>query len=102
MALPHHTFRLKEADMKAHVGDWLVVHSPTENRHERKAEILRTGPDGAPPYSVRWIDDDHESLVFPGPDAQVLSAAEQAARDRSAAALIDQLQASIGAGESTP
>jgi Domain of unknown function (DUF1918) len=48
--------------MKAHVGDWLVVHSHTDTRHEQKAEILRTGRDGAPPYSVRWIDDDRESL----------------------------------------
>ena len=88
--------------MKAHVGDWLVMHSHTDTRHEQKAEILRTGRGGAPPYAVRWVDDDRESLVFPGPDAQILSPAEQAERDRSTSALIDQVQASIGVRTSTP
>ena len=35
-------------------------------------EILEVhGAAGAPPYLVRWSDTDHESLVFPGPDATV-------------------------------
>jgi len=29
------------------------------------------GPDGAPPYLVRWQDSGHETLCFPGPDAHV-------------------------------
>ncbi len=38
----------------------------------RDAEILEVhGDDGAPPYVVRWSDDGHEGLVFPGPDAFV-------------------------------
>ena len=32
--------------MKAQPGDWLVVHSHIEGRHDRRAEILATGPDG--------------------------------------------------------
>ena len=60
--------------MQAHEGDWLVVHSHTDGGHIRRAEIIGTRDDGAPPYSVRWIDDDKESVVFPGPDAQVVSA----------------------------
>ena len=68
--------------MHAQVGDWLVVRSHTEGSPDRHAEILETGHDGSPPFTVRWDDDDHEGIVFPGPDAQIVSAAEQAARAR--------------------
>lgn len=27
--------------------------------------------DGSPPYLVRWSDNGHESLFYPGPDAHV-------------------------------
>ncbi|RBQ12196.1 hypothetical protein DP939_44190 [Spongiactinospora rosea] len=27
--------------------------------------------DGSPPYTVRWLDQGHLALVFPGPDARV-------------------------------
>ncbi|GGL00950.1 hypothetical protein Ppa06_69360 [Planomonospora parontospora subsp. parontospora] len=30
-------------------------------------------PDGAPPYVVRWVDDEHGGLVFLGPDARVVT-----------------------------
>ena len=36
--------------MHAQVGDWV---------------------DGTPPYRVRWVEDDHETLVFPGPEAHI-------------------------------
>jgi hypothetical protein len=29
------------------------------------------GPDGGPPYLVRWDDSGHETLYFPGNDATV-------------------------------
>jgi len=29
------------------------------------------GPEGKPPYLVRWADTGHEALVFPGPDAVI-------------------------------
>ena len=29
------------------------------------------GPDGAPPYVVRWSDTGHEALFFPGPDSVI-------------------------------
>lgn len=68
--------------MHAHVGDWLVVQSGTEQRHARRAEIVAVdAEDGSPPYRVRWLDTGHEGLVFPGPDAHVVSAAEQAEID---------------------
>jgi hypothetical protein len=58
--------------MKAHVGDQLVVRGTHLGEAARDGEILDVrGPDGAPPYVVRWSDNDHEALVFPGPDAVV-------------------------------
>jgi hypothetical protein len=81
--------------MKAHEGDWLVVHSHNDGGHVRRAEIIGTRDDGTPPYTVRWIDDDRTSVIFPGPDAQVVSAAQQAEHDRAESALIDRLQNAI-------
>jgi hypothetical protein len=57
--------------MHAHIGDQLVIFSHTLDRPERDGEILEThGPDGSPPFLVRWSDGG-TSLVFPGPDAHV-------------------------------
>jgi len=81
--------------MKAHDGDWLVVHSHNDGGHVRRAEIIGTRDDGPPPYTVRWIADDRTSVIFPGPDAQVVSAAQQAEHDRAESALIDRLQNAI-------
>jgi hypothetical protein len=59
--------------MQAKAGERLVVHSNREGTPDRDAEILEArGEGGAPPYLVRWSDDGHESLVFPGPDATVV------------------------------
>lgn len=58
--------------MKAAPGDRLIVKSPTVGMPARDAEILEVhGPDGAPPYLVRWSDTGHEGLYFPGGDAEV-------------------------------
>jgi Domain of unknown function (DUF1918) len=58
--------------MKAAPGDRLVVNSTHVGEHARDGEILEVhGSEGGPPYLVRWSDDGHESLVFPGPDAHV-------------------------------
>ncbi|MEX2554993.1 MAG: DUF1918 domain-containing protein [Actinomycetota bacterium] len=56
--------------MKAEVGDRLVVKGHYVHEPLRDGEILEVGPDGRPPYLVRW-EDGHVSLVFPGPDAYV-------------------------------
>ena len=38
----------------------------------RDGEIIAVEhEDGSPPYRVRWSDNGHESLFFPGPDAQI-------------------------------
>ena len=57
--------------MYAERGDRLVVRSHV-GLPGRDGEILDvTHPDGSPPYHVRWSDNGHEALVFPGPDAYV-------------------------------
>lgn len=60
--------------MKAMVGDRLVINGT--NLGDRRRVGIVTGvahPDGSPPYVVRWLEDDHESVVFPGPTAHVES-----------------------------
>jgi hypothetical protein len=60
--------------LHAHVGDQLVILSATLDRAVRDGEIVETrGPDGSPPFLVRWADDGRTTLVFPGPDARVHS-----------------------------
>ena len=58
--------------MFAAVGDRLVVMGVHEGIPARDGEIIEVRhADGSPPYVVRWSDNGHESLVFPGPDAYV-------------------------------
>ena len=58
--------------MKAAVGDRLVVLSRHLDEHARMGEIVEVrGLDGAPPYLVRWEDEEQTVLVFPGPDAHI-------------------------------
>ena len=57
--------------MKATVGDTLVIKGHRLGEPPRDAEIVKVGAGGAPPYRVRWSDDGHETLVWPGPDAEV-------------------------------
>lgn len=58
--------------MRAAVGDRIVVRGHKVGDNDRGAEILAVeGVDGAPPYLVRWEDDGHEGMFFPGPDAVV-------------------------------
>jgi Domain of unknown function (DUF1918) len=39
------------------------------------------GAEGSAPYMVRWLETGHEALVFPGPDAIVVTSAEQEVSD---------------------
>jgi hypothetical protein len=57
--------------MHAAVGDQIVVRSPHEGGARDGTIVEVHGPDGSPPYTVRWSGDAHTSLVFPGPDATV-------------------------------
>ncbi len=58
--------------MYAARGDRLVIRSLHVDEAVRDGKILEVrGPKGGPPYLVRWSDNGHETLVYPGPDAQV-------------------------------
>jgi hypothetical protein len=64
----------KEDAMKAKVGDRLVIDGTNVGDRRRIGVVTAvTHPDGTPPYEVRWLDDNHESVVFPGPTARVES-----------------------------
>jgi hypothetical protein len=63
----------------ANAGDRLIVHSAHVDEPEREGEIVEVrGDGGGPPYVVRWSGSDHETLVFPGPDATVQPGAQKA------------------------
>src|SRR5580692_11448795 len=52
----------KGADMRAKVGDFLVVKGTTTERHDQHAEIIAVrSEDGSPPYVVRWLVTEHEA-----------------------------------------
>ena len=58
--------------MRAAIGDRLIIKGHHVGEPDRDALILDVqGDDGEPPYLVRWEDDGHEGICFPGPDAQV-------------------------------
>jgi len=58
--------------MKAHTGDKLTIagHRVGEPKRIGRIEEVR-GADGAPPYRVRWAENDHVTLLFPGPDCSI-------------------------------
>jgi Domain of unknown function (DUF1918) len=58
--------------MKAAVGDRITVRGHRIGEPNRDAQIIEVrGPDGEPPYVVRWEENGHETLFFPGTDAFV-------------------------------
>jgi hypothetical protein len=58
--------------MYATVGDRIVIKAHHVGEPERDGEVLEVrGNHGRPPYLVRWNDDGHVALVFPGPDAVI-------------------------------
>lgn len=58
--------------MKATVGDRLILESAHVGEPRRIGVVLELRhPDGTPPYLVRWLDNGHESLVFPGPESRI-------------------------------
>ena len=65
--------------MQAAVGDRILIHSQHVDGPVRDGEILEVhGPDGLPPYVVKWSDTGHTSLFFPGGDATVQRFADHA------------------------
>ncbi|MEO3756908.1 DUF1918 domain-containing protein [Mycobacterium sp. B14F4] len=82
--------------MKAQVGDWLVIKGLTVDRPDQRGLITEVhSTDGSPPYVVHWLENDHIATVFPGPDAIVVTAAEQRAADERAEQRIASAQADI-------
>ncbi|HEU4543736.1 MAG TPA: DUF1918 domain-containing protein [Jiangellaceae bacterium] len=58
--------------MHATVGDRIVIKAHHVGERERDGEVLEVrGDHGMPPYLVRWNDDGHVALVFPGADAVI-------------------------------
>lgn len=82
--------------MKAKAGDWLVIKGTTIDQPDQRGLITEVqSSDGSPPYVVRWLETDHLATVFPGPDAIVITAAEQAAADERAQLRIGSVQSAI-------
>lgn len=64
--------------MKARIGDRILVKGNRLGERDRDAEVLEVhGADGEPPYVVRWAEDGHEGLYFPGSDAGVVPRPEE-------------------------
>ena len=58
--------------MKASAGDRIVIKGHHVDEPSRDCEVLEVrGQDGEPPYLVRWSENGHEALFFPGSDASV-------------------------------
>jgi Domain of unknown function (DUF1918) len=58
--------------MKARVGDRLLPDG-----EQRRAGVIigLQHADGSPPYVVKWLNDGHLALVFPGPYTKLVHAA---------------------------
>ena len=71
--------------LQAAAGDRLIVRRVHVGEPVRDGEILEVrGADGTPPFLVRWSDNGHEALVFPGPDAHVQHFEHRPAEPREA------------------
>jgi len=82
--------------MKANVGDWLVIKGTTVDKHDQRGLIVGVrSADGSSPFVVRWLVDDHEATVYPGPDAIVVTQDEQAAADERARSRAESVQHQI-------
>jgi Domain of unknown function (DUF1918) len=60
--------------MRAQIGDRIVLGGI----HVRDGEVLEVrGPDGEPPFLVRFEDDEHEVLLFPVRDWTLVRSGHQ-------------------------
>ena len=61
-----------EDDMHARPGDQLRVSGHHVGEPDRCAEVLEArGPEDTAPFLVRWDDNGHVTLFFPGSDCVV-------------------------------
>jgi uncharacterized protein DUF1918 len=61
---------LDQASLRASVGDTLVLGEDLRNARIGEIVAVPSG-DGSPPYRVRWLAGEYESLIFPGPGAHI-------------------------------
>jgi hypothetical protein len=55
----------------AAVGDTIAVPGQHVGEAGRRGEVIEVrGPEGRPPYKVRWADG-HEAICYPGPETRV-------------------------------
>ena len=58
--------------LRAEPGDRIVIRPHSLGDPVRDGEIVEVrGPDGGPPFVVRWSEDGRLSTFFPGSDAYV-------------------------------
>lgn len=70
--------------MNAAPGDRLVIRPHHVGEHARTGIVLEArGPAGTAPFVVKWLDDEHDVLIFPGPDAVVEHVAAHEPRSAS-------------------
>lgn len=82
--------------MKAEAGDWLVMKGYTIDQPDQRGLITEVhSADGSPPYVVHWLESGDFTTVFPGPDAIIVSAAEQRKADERARRRIASVQSGI-------
>jgi hypothetical protein len=82
--------------MQAKMGDWLGIKGPATEQSDHRGLITEVrSSEGSPPYVVRWLDTGRVAMVFPGPDAVVVTADEQKAADERSQSRVAAVQAAI-------
>ena len=68
----HEELPQPSATLRAEIGDTLVIDQACPAGKPRIGEIIAVpNPDGSPPYLVRWLAGEYESVIMPGPAARV-------------------------------
>lgn len=79
--------------MYAKPGDWLIAEHHTIGGTARRGLIEEVhGEAGEPPYMVHWTDTGHRVLIYPGPDAYVLSSEDLRSEEEVESAHLSSMQ----------
>lgn len=58
--------------MRVAAGDLLLIKGRHAGEPDLRVRVVEThGANGRPPWRVRWGDEGHEGLLFPGPEAAI-------------------------------